>query len=589
MADLETREQFEKWLKTQTREVRFAIAARAALRTFPLLEGEFRRGREQLRLTRDIVLPIIRALVLLMAAAKYPAKSKELLVVAGSGSVRAPFATIDATVADAVVWALHAFDGVDVEASSAGKLQLHGPASASVLIAAAAARAFTPADARAAKFAAVTARAGVARATDIHAAAARDAQFIIDDGAVEDLATAPLWLDGMPSWAPYLWRQLNNRLLRLDEDWDVWTRWYDARLEGGPSPGGEELDIYRVTLPEELWRDGPKAVNAAIKREEEGISNLQTRIFETAGHAAGTANALAVGQAVYSENSLDIEPQMPRALRFGTQDDGPVDVVEFDGSNLIAVNEDSNDRYGEVVRFAVDIVNFSENGRDAPNNANDDACREIQLLREALGQSIRTIRPGLLIPRGDALRNRLNSQTNRDNLSDMPPLSEAMFVALKNLVSAYNVFVSLDDELAKRDEARLGPGVARNLVPPDEGSAAAQSAIDFGAATERAANALQEEAKVAPSVPDPYDRRSRRYSEGAKNFGRALLARVQSFARWVRDNPGKSIGGAAATTILAAKWALANEAWLLKFFTDNQSMLKAIKTILEFLRTLPLG
>lgn len=241
------------------------------------------------------------------------------------------------------------------------------------------------------------------------------------------------------------------------------------------------------------------------------------------------------------------------------------------------------------MRFAVGMVNFSENGRDAPNNSNNDTCREAQFLREALGQSIRTIRPGLLIPRGDALRNRLTSQTNRDNLSDMPPLSEGMLVALKNLVSAYNVFVSLDNELAMRDEARLGPDAARNLVLPDEGSDAARAAVDFGAATERAASALQEEAKVAPSVPDPTDRRSRRYSEGVKNFSRAVLARAQSLVRWVRDNPVTSIGGAAATTILAAKWALANEAWLLKFFADNPSMIEAIKTIVKFLKTLPLG
>jgi hypothetical protein len=78
----------------------------------------------------------------------------------------------------------------------------------------------------------------------------------------------------MPDWARDLWWRLKDSLLALDEDWDVWTRWYEARLEGRPSPGGEELDIFRVTLPEDLWKQGPKAVNAAIKAKEEEIAGV---------------------------------------------------------------------------------------------------------------------------------------------------------------------------------------------------------------------------------------------------------------------------------------------------------------------------
>ena len=54
-------------------------------------------------------------------------------------------------------------------------------------------------------------------------------------------------------------------LLAAHEDWDVWTEWYDALLEGRLAES-EAISLARVTLPEELWERGPKAVNAELKR-----------------------------------------------------------------------------------------------------------------------------------------------------------------------------------------------------------------------------------------------------------------------------------------------------------------------------------
>ena len=78
MADLTDRKQLEAWLETQPREVCVAIAARAVLRVLPTLEVEFNRKRKSVKVSRDIILPVIRTMALALAAATYPAKDNEL-------------------------------------------------------------------------------------------------------------------------------------------------------------------------------------------------------------------------------------------------------------------------------------------------------------------------------------------------------------------------------------------------------------------------------------------------------------------------------------------------------------------------------
>ena len=85
------------------------------------------------------------------------------------------------------------------------------------------------------------------------------------------LAQTPLWPDGTPDWAAEYWRSMKARLLaREGEHWEVWTNWYDARLDPSRripcySPPDLKLEEARVLLPDELWEQGPAAVNARIK------------------------------------------------------------------------------------------------------------------------------------------------------------------------------------------------------------------------------------------------------------------------------------------------------------------------------------
>lgn len=70
---------------------------------------------------------------------------------------------------------------------------------------------------------------------------------------------------------------MKNWLLSLDQDWQVWTDWYEDRLRGANHPGSrpiiEELEIERVKLVDEHFHKGPKVVNAMLAELEARYRN----------------------------------------------------------------------------------------------------------------------------------------------------------------------------------------------------------------------------------------------------------------------------------------------------------------------------
>ena len=97
-------------------------------------------------------------------------------------------------------------------------------------------------------------------------------------------------------------------LAQKGEHWEVWTNWYDARLDPSKripcySPPVPELERARVLLPNELWEKGPAAVNAEIKRliEEHECSKAPDRPEPLPG-----AQFI-----ITPEEQLDVIPQPP--------------------------------------------------------------------------------------------------------------------------------------------------------------------------------------------------------------------------------------------------------------------------------------
>ncbi len=241
MVDLAKQEGFEEWLRTQPRDICIVIAVRAALRAFPVLAEEFGRRRKNQTVSRDIVLPVVRALASSLAVAKYPSKNNELSSYVAAAAYAAKIAGRKAYIASRAADAVDTNDADDT-ASIAADTVSH-------------------------------AAQDVGSNIPIYDFAAADARLINDGGSVLILAKQPLKIDRTFEWASGLWPRLETSLHNLENGWDVWTRWYDAVLEGKPAPGGEELDIFRVKLNSEGdWSKGPAHVNALIKAKEEEIT-----------------------------------------------------------------------------------------------------------------------------------------------------------------------------------------------------------------------------------------------------------------------------------------------------------------------------
>src|SRR3954454_12067058 len=76
-------------------------------------------------------------------------------------------------------------------------------------------------------------------------------------------ASQRLWLTRIPTWTETAWNRLKGQLLNLDQNWEVWTEWYEDRLHG--QPANESLELARAIIPDEIWHRGPAAVNARIR------------------------------------------------------------------------------------------------------------------------------------------------------------------------------------------------------------------------------------------------------------------------------------------------------------------------------------
>ena len=72
-----------------------------------------------------------------------------------------------------------------------------------------------------------------------------------------------LWLHGIPIWAGRRWADFKEQLPE-NEEWRVWTDWYERRLVGRST--NEMLEFERVMIPNDEWKRGPGHVNAIIAK-----------------------------------------------------------------------------------------------------------------------------------------------------------------------------------------------------------------------------------------------------------------------------------------------------------------------------------
>ncbi len=230
---------------------------RAALRVLPILQLEKRDSS-----IRDLVLPVFRATVASWDAAKYPAREQEL-----STTCRAAAALVAQSTGHA--WRSAYATAASRAAEYAAVVTIRDTASSEAANAAGAA--VDAVDAFGTGFSLAmlgfaTALGAKPAAAALWSAVSTDATRVEGGTVASGIAGLPLWPLDPPGTEPLasMWREMKAALLAANQDWQVWTDWYEDHL--ARRVRDEERELAYVRIEESVWDHGPATVNAEIKR-----------------------------------------------------------------------------------------------------------------------------------------------------------------------------------------------------------------------------------------------------------------------------------------------------------------------------------
>jgi hypothetical protein len=259
MIDFENPGELKRWLQTQPQTVGIALAARAALRVFPMIgrppaaaSGAPLRPRALTLADATVLQARFRAVsVAWIAFGRYAAALSvghgvraRAILTAGAALPAGTFATDPAAVA-----ARNSAAEAVLTVAGTGRTSLDA-------VVAAIGETFS-------------AEACFGDDTPVRGALASDIAFL-KDGEPSSLDDAPLWLYQPPAWAVQGWRDIKTTLENAGQDWQVWTAWYDDRFAGRVR--SFERETVYIDVPYQYWEEGPEAVNARIARS---IGDLQ--------------------------------------------------------------------------------------------------------------------------------------------------------------------------------------------------------------------------------------------------------------------------------------------------------------------------
>ena len=464
-------------------------------------------------------------------------------------------------------------------------------------------------------------------------AASTDATRIDGGSSASDIARSQLWPQGQPDQVQSMWQELKGVLLAENQGWQVWTNWYDDRLEGRVHSEARELTYLQID--QEIWDQGPAAVNAEIVRRsgESEAANSNLRIGDTVEATvvvytppqAGTApsavtlnpndiatSGVSVGQpelgppqndplhaeggnfvfnfneaelGVYTQplpSPEEIPAQVSTATNFRINVEGLIDLVPDPPGAETVADPSQKELYKETRSKADLLVQLG-------HNQLGDLNASAQRFRQALPDRIEDLSIITAWSRGNTLRTALSAHdramTNVEfGYARLPPLVAA---ALRDLVETWNVFIFQDPKGRKLDEIRLGPqerADARELN--SAASAVINSLRNFeSVATEAAKQALIEQAEAAEDAREAEgvngDQAIGLAARTNRNFIAEVLQRVRSVVAGEVGFASKEFRGGfykaagAAAFVGVAGVAVHLEPQFISFVVENANELTA--------------
>jgi hypothetical protein len=518
----------EAWLRKRPREVSVAFAARAALRVLPLLQTTKLDER-----MRDMVLSSFRATAVSWTAAKYPAREKELAARAASAVFVAvdptDVAALTANAAAQAVRAAYAPDAIPAAARTADYaaradadiVQIRAGSDFDII---AAVREFDPTTTSHAALSGLR-----AAKRKIWSAVAYDSRRVEEEGwTASDIAGSQLWPQYLLGSETPLWQEMKTALHGAQQDWQVWTIWYDDRLDGRVRD--EECELAYVRIEKALWDQGPAVVNAEIKRRIEKLEPLNaggdraamtgivspgrasTTVAEPTPPAPAPPEAspepglsLRDGFSIPGAPAPSFEAipeQTPAATNFCINSEGLIDFVPDPPAPELLTEALQRELYSETRRKAKTLA---ELGLNLLGDLNGPA----RAFRESLPERIEELSIIRSWSRGNTLRSRLKAHDLSMSTAEPDParLSPLVAEALRDVVHTWNIFIVGDPKGRELDEVRLGPQEAEEARQVIAAAAPIVEAIERSenVATPLAVEAVAEPAQAAKNAAPGID------------------------------------------------------------------------------------
>lgn len=267
MVEFRTQDDIETWLKDKPPEWAVVLAARAALRVLPTLAVFIQGSQIPSKIRDEIVLPTFRSAAFAWIGGHHRKFRHELVssVFAGYLPTVADAAAAQATAAFMATYSRISLGNRDTGESFGYRVYAAASAAATTVI--------SELNGSHANMQARNTMAfyGKSAISSLFSALRADAELLEWNSGLEFVGRRKLWSDKKPKAVIDSWVQLKACLLsenkerNNNENWQVWTDWYEARLHGR-DPWPEEVEVACALIPDEIWKQGPAAANAEIKR-----------------------------------------------------------------------------------------------------------------------------------------------------------------------------------------------------------------------------------------------------------------------------------------------------------------------------------
>lgn len=371
-----------------------------------------------------------------------------------------------------------------------------------------------------------------------------------------------------------------DRIVALDPTFSIWRDWAIGAVSN------RKFNFFEDDF----------ATDAAIRDRQISLAIVQQLDQHFWSRSANLVNS-EIGEwvnlaaaGVMGDPSL--QPSIPiqneNAISFSTNVDGKITLSGMTHFGEVRSDDDTNDRYFECTQLARELISKCEG-----SNA---GARLVSILKnyiEAASVDINSIRPSLFVQRGDRIRNEIAAYNDPQNM--LPPLSDEILLDLKSWQAAHNLFVGLDPSLMARDAAMAGPDARVADISPQELRTVVSEADSAGILAEEVVDVVNEAADLAPSTPDPSNRRTVWSFETGRNliietFNLAMKFPVRSTIAGVVGVSAVStvgfsgaIGSGILAAVPAAKFLLKHQTWIESRLGDSPTWKSLFISLIDWL------